>query len=228
MSYSGELPGDEVIVPTLTYIALVNAIARIEATPVFADSLPDIWQIDPKDVANRITPKTKAIVAVHLYGQCCDMNRIMNIARTHGLFVIEDCAEAFVSRYDDCPAALFGDIAVFSFYGNRQSRLAKAEWSFRGTMPCLIAAADYGADSAPNCHYKLLSEVLAILAAIRRASCQRAAAAAEQAARPVLGVTHGRDTRAQILLLDGSPRRWQIVRQLCRNPANTSTGSHGG
>jgi perosamine synthetase len=112
-------PGDEVIVPTLTYIASVNAIARVGATPVFADCLPDTWQIDPKDVANRITLKTKAIMAVHLYGHCCDMNQIMSIARPHGLFVIEDCAEAFGSRYENCPAALFGDVATFSFYGNK-------------------------------------------------------------------------------------------------------------
>src|SRR5262249_29244533 len=87
-------PGDEVIVPTLTFIAAVNVVAYVGATPVFADCLPDTWQIDPDDVVGRITPKTKAIVAVHLYGQPCNMDRIMAVARRHGLVVIEDCAEA--------------------------------------------------------------------------------------------------------------------------------------
>jgi len=112
-------PGDEIIVPTLTYIATVNAIAHTGATPVFADCLPDTWQLDPEDVANRTTPNTKGILAVHLYGQSCDMNRIMTIARIYDLFVIEDCAEAFGTRYGNCPVALFGDIAAFSFYGNK-------------------------------------------------------------------------------------------------------------
>jgi len=112
-------PGDEVIVPTLTYIASVNAVAYVGATPSFADCLHDTWQIDPTDVANRITPKTKAIVAVHLYGQSCDMNRLMTIAQRHGLLVIEDCAEAFGTSYGDRPVALFGDVAAFSFFGNK-------------------------------------------------------------------------------------------------------------
>jgi perosamine synthetase len=112
-------PGDEVIVPTLTYIASVNAIARVGATPVFADCLPDTWQIDPEEVASRVTSKTKAIVAVHLYGQSCDMDRLMTIARRHDLFVIEDCAEAFGTRYRNRPAGLFGNIAAFSFFGNK-------------------------------------------------------------------------------------------------------------
>ena len=112
-------PGDEVIVPTLTFIAAVNAVAYVGATPVFADCLPDTWQIDPDDVVGRITPKTKAIVAVHLYGQPCDMDRIMAIARRHGLVVIEDCAEAFGARYANRSVALFGSIAAFSFNGNK-------------------------------------------------------------------------------------------------------------
>jgi perosamine synthetase len=112
-------PGDEVIVPTLTYIASVNAVAYVGATPVFADCRSDTWQIDPDDVANRITPKTKAVVAVHLYGQSCDMGRVMAIARRHGLLVIEDCAEAFGTSYENCAAGTFGDIAAFSFFGNK-------------------------------------------------------------------------------------------------------------
>jgi perosamine synthetase len=112
-------PGDEVIVPTLTYIASVNAIAYVGATPVFADCLRDTWQIDPADVASRITSKTKAIMIVHLYGQPCDMDRLMAISRRHGLLIIEDCAEAFGARHGGRSVALFGDIAAFSFFGNK-------------------------------------------------------------------------------------------------------------
>lgn len=112
-------PGDEVIVPTLTFIASVNAAAFVGATPVFADCLPETWQIDPDDVARRITPRTKAIVAVHLYGQPCDMDRIIALARRHGLAVIEDCAQALGARCGDRPVALFGDVAAFSFNSNK-------------------------------------------------------------------------------------------------------------
>ncbi len=76
-------PGDEVIVPTFTYIASVNAIAYVGATPVFVDSLADTWQLDPDDVRRKITPRTKSIVVVHLYGQPAQMDAVMAIARDH-------------------------------------------------------------------------------------------------------------------------------------------------
>jgi perosamine synthetase len=112
-------PGDEVIVPTLTYIASVNAIAYTGATPVFVDSLADTWQIDPEDVKRKITPSTKAIMAVHLYGHSCDMDALSAIAKESGLFLIEDCAEAIGSRYKGKHVGTFGDISTFSFFGNK-------------------------------------------------------------------------------------------------------------
>ena len=112
-------PGDEVIVPTLTYIASANAVAHAGARPVFADSLRETWQIDPSSVRERITPRTKAIMAVHLYGQPCDMDAILELARRHNLFVIEDCAEAFGSSYKARHVGTFGEIAAFSFFGNK-------------------------------------------------------------------------------------------------------------
>ena len=112
-------PGDEVIVPTLTYIAPVNAIAYTGATPVFVDSLRSSWQMDPEDVQRHITPRTRAILAVHLYGQTCDMAALAAIAREHRLFLVEDCAEAFGSTYAGRHAGTFGDIATFSFFGNK-------------------------------------------------------------------------------------------------------------
>jgi perosamine synthetase len=112
-------PEDEVIVPTLTYIASVNAINYCNATPVFVDSLRDTWQIDPKDILRNITPRTRAIMVVHLYGQACDMDSIMKIAREHCLFVVEDCAEAFGTLYKGHHVGTFGHISTFSFYGNK-------------------------------------------------------------------------------------------------------------
>lgn len=111
--------GDEVIVPTLTYIASANTITYTGATPVFVDSLPDTWQIDPEDVIKAITPKTKAILAVHLYGHPCDMLALKEIAKKHRLFLIEDCAEAIGSLYQNQHVGTFGDVATFSFYGNK-------------------------------------------------------------------------------------------------------------
>ena len=111
--------GDEVIVPTLTYVASVNAIAYTEATPVFVDSLKSNWQVDPDDIERKITEKTKAIMVVHLYGHPCDMERIMAIAKKHDLFVVEDCAEGFGSYFAGQHVGTFGDISTFSFYGNK-------------------------------------------------------------------------------------------------------------
>jgi len=112
-------PGDEVIVPTLTYIAAVNAIAYTGATPVFVDSLPATWQMDPSDVQRKLTPRTKGIMAVHLYGHPCDMAALEALTHEHDVFLIEDCAEAFGSRYQGKHVGTFGDIACFSFFGNK-------------------------------------------------------------------------------------------------------------
>lgn len=115
----GITQGDEVIVPTFTYIASVNSIVYTGAKPVFAESLASTWQVDPSDIERRITPRTKAIMVVHLYGIPCDMDAIMKIAQKHRLFVVEDCAEAFGSTYKGRFAGSFGDIAGFSFFGNK-------------------------------------------------------------------------------------------------------------
>jgi perosamine synthetase len=112
-------PGAEVIVPTLTYIASVNAIAYTGATPVFCDSLADSWQMDPKDVRRNITPRTRAILAVHLYGQPCEMDALQQIAGENNLFLVEDCAEAFGSLYKGRHVGTLGDIGTFSFFGSK-------------------------------------------------------------------------------------------------------------
>lgn len=111
--------GDEVILPSLTYVATTNAIAYVGATPVFVDSRRDDWQIDPEAVRRAITPRTKAIVVVHLYGHPCAMDAIMAIAHEHKLYVIEDAAEAFGAHYKGTHVGNFGDIATYSFFGNK-------------------------------------------------------------------------------------------------------------
>lgn len=111
--------GDEVIVPSFTYIASVNAIRYTGAKPVFVDSDLTTWQIDPNKITEKITKKTKAILVVHLYGQPCKMDEIIYIANKNNLFVIEDCAEAFGSLYNQKHVGSFGDISTFSFFGNK-------------------------------------------------------------------------------------------------------------
>ncbi|MCL5031524.1 MAG: DegT/DnrJ/EryC1/StrS aminotransferase family protein [Bacteroidetes bacterium] len=112
-------PGDEVIVPSFTYIASVSTISITGATPVFVDSLEDTWQVDPKDVRRKISPKTKAIMVVHLYGHPCEMDELTKIAKEYNIFMIEDCAEAFGSTYKGKHVGMFGDLSTFSFYGNK-------------------------------------------------------------------------------------------------------------
>lgn len=112
-------PGDEVIVPTFTYIASVNAIRYCGATPVFVDSEPATWQMDPSQIEQLITEKTRAVLVVHLYGHPCDMERITKVARRNRLLIVEDCAEAIGTRFDNKIAGTFGDISAFSFFGNK-------------------------------------------------------------------------------------------------------------
>jgi perosamine synthetase len=112
-------PGDEVIVPSLTFIATANAVRYVGATPVFADSDPSHWCIDPADVARCVTARTRAIIPVHLYGHPADMDAITAIARPRGIAIIEDAAEALGTTYRGRPVGSIGDAGVFSFYGNK-------------------------------------------------------------------------------------------------------------
>lgn len=112
-------PGDEVIVPTLTFIATANAVTYTGARPVFVDSEPDTWNIDPNLIEEAITPQTQAIIPVHLYGHPANMDPILKIAARHGLAVVEDAAEAHGARYKGRRVGGIGDIGVFSFYGNK-------------------------------------------------------------------------------------------------------------
>jgi perosamine synthetase len=117
-------PGDEVILPTFTIISCAAAIIRAGAVPVVVDSEPLTWNMDPNEVASAVTPRTKAIMVVHIYGLPVDMAPVMEIVESHGLKVIEDAAEQIGQRYRDRagdvrPIGSFGDIATFSFYPNK-------------------------------------------------------------------------------------------------------------
>lgn len=111
--------GDEVIVPELTFVATANVVTYCNAKPVFVDSHPQYWCIDPDKIEDKITPKTKAIIPVHLYGHPCDMNAIMDIAKDYNLYLVEDAAEAHGAEYKGKRVGSFGDINCFSFYGNK-------------------------------------------------------------------------------------------------------------
>ena len=109
-------PGDEVIMPAFTFVATALGASLNGSTPVFVDVESANALIDPTRIAERVTPETKAIMPVHLYGQCVDMEPITEIAKEHGLFVIEDAAQAHGASYAGQPAGSIGDIGCFSFY----------------------------------------------------------------------------------------------------------------
>jgi dTDP-4-amino-4,6-dideoxygalactose transaminase len=112
-------PGDEVITSALTFCATVNAILYTGATPVLADVDAATQNIDPRDVARRITPRTRAIVPVHFAGRPCDMTALHALAAQHGLTVIEDCAHALESQWQGDPVGNSADFACFSFYATK-------------------------------------------------------------------------------------------------------------
>lgn len=112
-------PGDEVIMPTFGIASAAFAALYCGAKPVFVDSEPDTWNIDPAQIEEKITKKTKAIIPIHTYGHPCEMSVIMRIAGRHGLLVIEDAAEAHGAEYENKRAGGIGHAACFSFYGNK-------------------------------------------------------------------------------------------------------------
>lgn len=112
-------PGDEVILPTFTIIACAMAVVERGAIPVLVDSEPETWNMDVRQIADRITPRTRAIMPVHIYGHPADIEVILDLARTHGLSVIEDAAEVHGAEYKGRRCGSFGDVSTFSFYANK-------------------------------------------------------------------------------------------------------------
>jgi dTDP-4-amino-4,6-dideoxygalactose transaminase len=112
-------PGDEVILPPFTFFATVGSVLRCGATPVFVDIDAETYNLDPGKIENAITDKTRAVMPVHLYGQCAEMGPICDIAKQNGLFVIEDAAQSFGAEYQGKRCGGLGDIASFSFYPSK-------------------------------------------------------------------------------------------------------------
>ena len=112
-------PDDEVIMPSFNFVSSANAVSLRGATPVFADIKPETMNIDPSDVINKITSKTKAIIPVHYAGVSCDMDEIMEIARMNNLFVVEDAAQGVDAYYKSRPLGTMGDIGCYSFHDTK-------------------------------------------------------------------------------------------------------------
>lgn len=112
-------PGDEVILADTNWIATVAPVVHLGATPIFVDILPDSWCLNPDEVIAAITPKTKAIIAVHIYGNLCDMDRLLAIGDKYGIPVVEDAAEAIGSSYFGKRAGSMGAFGAFSFHGTK-------------------------------------------------------------------------------------------------------------
>jgi len=115
----GVKEGDEVIVPEITWIASAEPILYIGATPIFVDVLEDSWCIDPQKIKEAITPKTKVIIVVHLYGNVANMDEIIEIAKQNNILILEDAAEGLGSEYKGKKCGSIGDVGVFSFHGTK-------------------------------------------------------------------------------------------------------------
>ncbi len=115
----GITEGDEVIMPTFTIISCAEAVTRVGAVPVLVDSDPDTWNMCVDQIESKITPKTKAIMVVHIYGLPVDMDKVLDIAKRHNLKIVEDAAEMHGQTYNGRPCGSFGDISIFSFYPNK-------------------------------------------------------------------------------------------------------------
>ncbi|HEY7239657.1 MAG TPA: DegT/DnrJ/EryC1/StrS family aminotransferase [Burkholderiales bacterium] len=113
---AGVGPGDEVVVPAFTFFATAEAVSYTGATPVFADIDPATFNLSVQSLAEKVTPKTRAVIAVHLFGQCAELDRIAELCRSRGLLLIEDCAQALGAEYQGRRAGSWGDFGCFSFY----------------------------------------------------------------------------------------------------------------
>src|SRR6058998_2423757 len=119
LAAAGIGPGDEVLVPTLTFVSTANAVRYCGAVPVFVDAEPATWTMTTAGLESRVTSRTRAILPVHLYGHPCDMDPILDVARRHGLAVVEDAAEAHGAEYRGRRVGALGTVGCFSFYGNK-------------------------------------------------------------------------------------------------------------
>jgi len=137
--------GDEVLVPTMTFTATAEVVLYLKARPVLLDCEPDSLNVDPKQIERAITPRTRAVIPVHIGGQACKMDEILQVARAHNLKVIEDAAHALPARYHEKMIGTIGDITCFSFYATKTITTGEggmattdhAEWADRMRMMSL-------------------------------------------------------------------------------------------
>ncbi|MCK7491689.1 MAG: DegT/DnrJ/EryC1/StrS family aminotransferase [Comamonadaceae bacterium] len=147
--------GDEVILGDINWIASVAPVVHAGATPVLVDVLPDTWCVDPSAVEAAITPRTKAIIAVHLYGNLCDMDRLLAIGERHGIAVIEDAAEAIGPIWRGRRAGSMGRFSTFSFHGTKTvttgegGLFASADAELYETCPDLVESRPRARRNAP-------------------------------------------------------------------------------
>lgn len=161
-------PGDEVVVPSLTWVATANAVAYVGATPVFADVRPETFTLDPEDLVRALTPRTRAVIAVHLFGLCADMDAISRIAAERNLLVVEDAACALGSGYKGRPAGTIGHVGCFSFHPRKvittgeggmlttaDAQLASALRELRnhGCSPLPAGSPPWAMPDVPRCGY---------------------------------------------------------------------------
>lgn len=131
-------PGDEIITTPFTFASSCWGISYVGATPVFVDIDPDTWCISPEAIARAITPRTRGIVVVHIFGQPARMDEIMAVAAKHRLFVVEDCAQAVGARYRDTPVGLIGDCGTFSFYPTKNLGACGEGGAFVSKTPAIM------------------------------------------------------------------------------------------
>ena len=112
-------PGDEVIMPSFTIISCAVAVMRFGGKPILVDIEPDTWNIDVEQIEAKITSRTKAIMAVHMYGHPCDLDPILDLAKRHGLMVVEDASQVHGALYKNIKCGSIGHISTFSFYANK-------------------------------------------------------------------------------------------------------------
>jgi dTDP-4-amino-4,6-dideoxygalactose transaminase len=173
LAAAGIGPGDEVIVPTFTFFATVGSVCRLGARPVFVDIDPTTYNLDPLQIESKVTPRTRAILVVHLFGQCTDMEPIWRIAERHDLLVLEDAAQALGAEYQGKRAGSLGAIGCLSFYPSKNlgafgdaglTVTSDPEWARR--MACLRV---HGME--PRYHHQLLgwnARIDAVQAALLR------------------------------------------------------------
>lgn len=215
--------GDEVIVPSNTYIATALAVTYVGATPVFVE--PDIrtFNIDPSRIELAITEKTKAIMPVHLYGQACDMDPIMEIASRYNLFVVEDCAQAHGATYKGKIIGSFGDAAGFSFYpGKNLGALGDAGATVSNNKKIIDkvrALGNYGSDYKYHHIYKgnnsRLDELQAAFLAAKLPHLERMNAERRRIAQKYMeGITNSRVILP--FVISGAVPVWHIFGIRCR------------